>query len=292
MTSTSNQKIKRHNAKTSLYIQRILAYIFLIIITIMCLFPFYLLIVNATHTHGEIQTKFNIWFGDALVDNFEKLMANKNLPVVNAFRNSVIIAGFSATLAVYFSALTAYATHIYTFKGKKFITTFILAIMMIPTQVASLGLVLICMRYKLTNNYLPLILPSIASPIVYFYMKQYLASVLPYETIEAARVDGSSDIRIFHDIVLPMVKPALALQFIFTFVGSWNTYFVPAMLISKLNLKTFPLIFAGLKASSPDMFDLGPIYVLMAIAVLPLLIVYLIFSRSIIRGITAGAVKG
>lgn len=292
MTSASNQSIKRHNAKTSLYIQRTLAYIFLIVITIMCLFPFYLLIVNATHTHSSIQTRFNIWFGNALVDNFNKLMANKNLPVVNAFRNSIIIAGCSAILAVYFSALTAYATHIYTFKGKKFITSFILAIMMIPTQVASLGLVLICMRYKLTNNYLPLILPSIAAPIVYFYMKQYLASVLPYETIEAARVDGSSEIRIFHDIVLPMVKPALALQFIFTFVGSWNTYFIPAMLISKLNLKTFPLIFAGLKASSPDMFDLGPIYVLMSIAVLPLLIVYLIFSRSIIRGITAGAVKG
>lgn len=283
---------KHHNDKILLIVKRVFAYALLVFITLLCVIPFYLLLVNCTHSNGDIQTKVNLWFGDYFVKNWKALMANKNLPVIKAFGNSTIISLCSATLCVYFSALTAYATHIYSFKFKKLITTFILAIMMIPTQVASLGLVVICMKFNITNNYLPLILPSIASPVVYFYMKQYLESVLPYETIEAARVDGASEIRIFHTIVLPMIKPALALQFIFSYVSSWNNYFVPAMLISKLNLKTLPLIIAGLKSSSPDTFDLGPIYVLMTVAVFPLLIVYLIFSRSIIKGLTAGAVKG
>ena len=123
-------------------------------------------------------------------------------------------------------------------------------------------------------------------------MKQYLASVLPYETIEAARVDGSSEIRIFHSIVLPMIKPALALQFIFAYVASWNNFFVPSMLIRNSDMKTVPLVIALLKNSSPDTFDLGPVYILMSIAVFPLLIIYLIFSKSIISGLTSGAVKG
>lgn len=123
-------------------------------------------------------------------------------------------------------------------------------------------------------------------------MKQYLESILPYEIVEAARVDGTSELGIFHKIVLPIIKPALAVEFIFTYVANWNNYFTPSMLIERSKLKTIPLILAEFAASSPDSFDLGVNYMLITLAVIPVLIVYFIFSKAILKNLTNGAVKG
>ena len=151
---------------------------------------------------------------------------------------------------------------------------------------------MICMQLGWMYSFIPINLPTVASPVTYFFMRQYMASVLPREVIEASRVDGGSEIRTFHQIVLPIIKPALALQFIFGYVGNWNNYFIPALLLTSNDTKTLPLVIAMLKSSSPDQFDLGQVYVLMTLAIFPLIIVYLIFSKSIIKGVTAGSVKG
>ena len=168
--------------------------------------------------------------------------------------------------------------------------------MMIPTQVAAMGLVMVAAKYNFFGHYgilySMLILPCIASPAVYFYMKQYLDSVLPYEIIEAARVDGSSEIRIFHQMILPILKPALAVQFIFSYVSSWNNFFMPSMLLRDKESYTVPIIFTQLNNDTQYLREYGQIYLLMALAVVPVVIVYLIFSRSIIKNLTAGAVKG
>jgi multiple sugar transport system permease protein len=278
--------------KTRLWIRRAIAYVVLIFLALLCIFPLWLLIVNSTRSTGSLQASFSLWFSTYLIANVNSLLSDTNIPIVRAFLNSLLVSTCSSVLAVYFSALTAYGIHVYNFKGKNAIFTFILLIMMIPTQVSALGLVSILYKVGMLNNYWPLILPSIASPVVFFYLKQYLESILPYELVEAARVDGSTELMTFHRIVLPIMKPALAVQFIFCFVSSWNNYFVPALLINKNEMKTLPLIIAALKASDPSTFDLGKIYVLIAFSIIPLLIIYLIFSRFIIKGLTLGAVKG
>ncbi len=285
-------KTKLKNEKVGLTIHRVVVYTVLILLTIICLFPFYILLVNCSHSSPDIMKGFHWWFGTYFATNWHNLFSNQNIPLINGIFNSILLALVNATLTVYFSALTAFATHIYRFKGKKFVETFILGIMMIPSQVAAMGLVMFCIENNLQDNYMILILPAIASPITYFYMKQYMESILPMEVIEAARVDGTSELGIFHKIVLPIIKPALAVQFIFAYVSNWNNYFTPSMLINDSKLKTIPLIIAQLSASSPDTFDKGQIYLLLTIAVFPVVVVYLIFSRAIIKNLTSGAVKG
>lgn len=285
-------KKKLHNDKISLNLYRVLVYTILIILTILCLFPFYILLVNCSRQSSDIQQGFSWTFGTYFGKNFKNLIANTNIPLKAGFVNSLIIALFGSVLTVYFSALTAYSTTIYNFKFKKVITTFILAVMMIPTQVSALGLVIMCMKAGWTNQLWVIIVPCVASPVTYFYMKQYIEAVLPMEVIEASRVDGYGELRIFHTIALPILKPALAVQFIFAYVANWNNYFIPSLLLTTDDVKTLPLVLANLKLSSPDTFDLGQVYCLMTIAVIPVLIVYLIFSRAIIKNLTSGAVKG
>ena len=278
--------------KGVLIFERTLIYIFLILLTLLCIFPFWVLFVNASRNTNQIRQSFTLIPGPFFFTNLVNLFNTENLPVAKALINSMIIAFLSALLSTYFSALTAYATEIYQFKLKKFVETFILAIMMIPTQVATMGLVMICMQMNLFNQFWIIIIPSIAAPTVYFYMKQYLASVLPYEIVEASRVDGAGEMKIFHTIILPILKPALAVQFIFSYVASWNNYFMPSMLLKDAGKYTIPILIGQLQSSNPETFDLGKIYMLMFIAVFPTLIIYLIFSRGIIKNLTNGAVKG
>ena len=164
--------------------------------------------------------------------------------------------------------------------------------MVIPNQVSAVGLYQMCVKLHWTNSYLPLILPGIAAPIVFFYMKQYMESVLPMEIVDAARVDGSGEFRTFNTIILPMLKPALAVQPIFTFVESWNNYFIPALLLDKAEMKTVPLMIAQLRSADYSKFDMGKVYMFILLAILPVVAVYILLSKSIIKGVTAGSVKG
>ncbi|MFA6796114.1 MAG: carbohydrate ABC transporter permease [Bacilli bacterium] len=290
MKITFDKAAKR--SKIVVIIRKIIVYIVLILLSILCVFPFYILIVNCTRSNFEIQQGFSFTFGNFFLYNWESLFSDTNIPMAKALLNSLFISLCTATLAVYFSSLTAYAFHQYNFKGKNALFTFVLLIMMVPTTISSLGLLTLAAKYNLIDTYYPLILPAAASPIIVFYMRQYLDSVMPKELVEAARVDGSGELSIFHRIVIPVLKPAMAVQFIFAFVASWNNYFFPALIIQSTNKKTVPLIIAGLVASDPTTFDLGKVYMLMTIAIIPLLIMYLLLSKFIIRGVTLGSVKG
>ncbi|OPZ37417.1 MAG: L-arabinose transport system permease protein AraQ [Tenericutes bacterium ADurb.BinA155] len=281
------------NMKAQLIIKRILWYTFLVLLALLCLIPIFTLLVNMTRSHGDLTGNgFSWWFGDNFINNWNKCFSDNHLPVGSALRNSFIVSLCTSVLTCYFSSLTAYAFNVYRFKGRSIMFTIIMLIMMIPTQVSALGFVTMMREWKALNQLWPLIVPSIASPVVFFYINQYMESILPFELVEAARVDGCSEIGIFHRIVLPLMKPAIAIQFIFTFVGSWNNYFIPALLISKDGQKTLPLIIAAVKTSDPASFDLGKVYMLVAVSIVPLLIIYLLFSRFIIKGMTEGAVKG
>ena len=171
--------------------ERVLCYIVLILITFLCLFSFYVLIINTTRSHPDIQKGFSFLPGKSFIVNMKNVLANENIPVIKGMFNSLFVAACSAVLSVYFSALTAFAIHAYNFRLKKFAFTFILLVMMVPTQVSALGFVKMMGDWNLLNSYIPLIVPSVAAPVVFFFIKQYMDSVLPMELIEAARIDGA-----------------------------------------------------------------------------------------------------
>ena len=280
--------------KVVLNTRRTLIYIILTILALLCLFPVFEVITNMTRSTGAIATSIGFWFGDKLVENWTGTFARTSFKMDKAIMNSLIVAFASATLSTYFSALTAYGLQVYNFKGSRAIFTFILVIMMIPTQVSAVGFVDMMTKMGAKNTLWPLFIPSICSPVVFFYMKQYMESVLPMEMIEAARVDGASEIRIFHQMILPIIVPAIAVQFIFAFVGSWNNLLVPSLLLDGgPNFQTIPIVVAAFNdRSNPQTFDLGQVYVVIFLAIIPLLVIYLFCSRFIIKGMTEGSVKG
>lgn len=278
-------------AKAMLTLSRIVVYTILIFLSVICLFSFYMLFINASRSNADLQGGFRLFPGKYLITNLVNAWNDASIDIPRGMLNSFVIASSTAVLTTYFSALTAYGIHTYDFRLKKAAFTFIMAVMVIPPQVSAVGFVQICYKYNLTNNYIPLIVPSIAAPVVFFYMKQYMESVLPMEIVDAARVDGSGEFATFNKIVLPMLKPAIAVQMIFAFVCSWNNYFLPALLLDKAEMKTVPIMIAQLRAADYSKFDMGKVYMFILLAILPVLIVYLILSKAIIRGVTAGSVK-
>lgn len=275
----------------SIRARRVIAQIVLIMITILCLFWFYILIINATRTNSQITSGFSAIPGTNLFENFYNLQHGTQ-PIWSGLWNSLFIASTSAVLVTYFSAMTAYAVHAYRFKGRKFIATFILMIMMIPTQVTALGFLQLIDKMGMDNTFWPLILPTIASPVTYFYMKQYLDSTLPLSLIEAARIDGAGEFRIFNMVVLPIIRPAIAVQAIFGFVASWNNYFIPALVLHTDSKKTLPILIAQLRSADFLKFDMGQVYAMILFSILPVVVVYLILSKNIVQGVAAGSVKG
>lgn len=206
--------------------------------------------------------------------------------------NSLLVAGLSAVLSTYFSVMTAYAIHAYDFKLKKFMFTFILMIMMIPTQVTALGFLQLVSWMRLEDSFIPLIVLSIAAPVTFFYMKQYMESSLPLSLIEAARIDGSGEFRTFNSIVMPLMKPAIAVQAIFTFVSSWNNYFTPALILHDPKKRTIPILIAQLRSMDWSNLDTGVVYAMIALSIFPVIIVYLFLSKHIVQGVAMGSVKG
>ena len=269
----------------------ILAHTVLILLSFMCLFFFYVLIINATRSHAELQKGFSALPGKYFFTNLKNVANDGSFPMFRGILNSLIVSGCSAALCTYFSALTAYGLYAYDFKGKKVAFTFIMAILVMPTQVTAMGFLKLVTNMGMYDSLLPLIIPSIASPAVFYFMYSYLQSSLPISLVEPARIDGSGEFKTFNHIVLPIMKPAIAVQAIFTFVGSWNNYFVPALIIQSKNKMTVPILIATLRGADYMNFDMGKIYMMITVAIVPIIIVYLLLSKYIIAGVTLGGVK-
>ena len=269
----------------------ILAHTVLILLSFMCLFFFYVLIINATRSHADLQKGFSALPGKYFFTNLKNVANDGSFPMFRGILNSLIVSGCSAALCTYFSALTAYGLYAYDFKGKKVAFTFNMAILVMPTQVTAMGFLKLVTNMGMYDSLLPLIIPSIASPAVFYFMYSYLQSSLPISLVEAARIDGSGEFKTFNHIVLPIMKPAIAVQAIFTFVGSWNNYFVPALIIQSKNKMTVPILIATLRGADYMNFDMGKIYMMITVAIVPIIIIYLLLSKYIIAGVTLGGVK-
>ena len=164
--------------------------------------------------------------------------------------------------------------------------------MLVPSQVSALGFLREMLALGLRDSFLPLILPAVASPTVVFFMKQYMASAVPLELVSAARIDGANEFYAFNRVIIPIMKPAFAVQGIFAFVASWNNYFMPSLLLDSKMKKTLPILIAQLRSADFLKYDLGQVYMLITIAILPTVIVYLLLSKNIVGGIALGGIKG
>ncbi len=267
------------------------AYITCIILAIISLFPFVILIINSTRTSVEVQQNpVSLIPGTNLFKNLDFLDGKNNFDPLKGFTNSLIISVSSTVLTIYFSTMTAFALVAYDWKLRKPFFTFIMAVLMIPAQVTGIGFFQFMYKIGLTNNYLALILPAIAAPTVVFFMRQYMIPALPMDILHSARIDGAGEFRIFNQIVLPMMKPAMATQAIFAFVTSWNNLFMPMILINDPEKNTMPMMVSLLRG---DIYktEFGAVYLGLFLTVLPVLVVYFLLSKHIIAGVALGGVK-
>ena len=294
MPTKTKEKSKLNHvaADPGLFVHRLIAYIVLFVLCFICLFFFYVLIINSTHNNFTIQRGFTALPGKSFFVNLTNTTHDANIPVLSGLRNSLVVAACSAALSVYFSSLTAYAVYAYDFKGKNVLFAIVLLIMTMPTQVSVLGFLNLMDKFHMTNTLWPLILPSVAAPSVVFFMKQFMDSSLPREIIEAARIDGSGEFYTFNRVILPILAPGMAVQAIFSFVASWNNYFIPALIIDDAKMKTMPILIAQLRSADFLKFDMGKVYMMIFIAILPVMVVYLCLSKYIVRGVALGSVKG
>ena len=286
----------KDNYTAKLRTKSIILTIWFIILTIICLLPIYILIINATRSSTEIANGISFLPGTNLGKNIDKVFKDTNyLTIFNAligYKNSFIITVCATFLNVFFSAMTAYGIHVYDFKLKEISYTIILLVMMVPMQVTSAGFVAFMLKLKLTDTYWPLIIPAVAAPAIVYFMRSYMKSSFPLEIVEAARIDGCSEFRTFISIAIPMMKPAIAVQAIFAFIASWNNFYTPNMILISSNFKqkTLPMMISAMQAS--DKFtDYGAVYLAIALSILPIVIIYILLSRFIIAGVALGGVK-
>lgn len=270
---------------------KIFGYALCIFLAILSLFPFVIMIVNSTRSTTQIQQHAVSLIPSSYFFKNLDVLLDKSFDPLKGFFNSLIISSCSTICTVYFSTMTAYAVVAYDWKLRKPFFTLIMCVLMIPAQVSSIGFYQFVYKIGLTNNFLALILPSIAAPTVVFFMRQYMIPALPMEILQSARIDGAGEIRIFNQIALPMMKPAMATQAIFAFVTSWNALFLPQILLIDNDKHTLPIMVSQLNG---DIYrtEFGAIYLGLFLTVLPVLVIYFLLSKHIIAGVALGGVKG
>ncbi len=272
-----------------LRIKKTILYLLLSVLALTCVLPFVLMMVNSTRSGLEIMTSFSFIPGKSVKENWETVFGYFNL--IRGFGNSIMVAVPATILTAYFSAITAYALAIYHFRGGKVLFFVIVVFMMIPGQLSLLGFYNLIAKLKLIDSYIPLIIPAIASPGIVFFLRQYLISVLSKSLLEAARIDGAGELHIFHRIVFPIMLPGVATMSIGAFIGNWNSYLVPLILLNSPEKFTLPVMIASLNSSTDITSNQGAIYLAVAISVIPILVVFAFCSKYIISSISAGAVK-
>ena len=272
-------------------------HIVLAIFLIYCILPAMWIISAMTKDNGQIFSTFGLWFSYPLhfLENLGGLVSYQDGIFVRWFGNSLIYAGSISFGSTMICALGGYAFSKYDFPAKQFIFNFILGTIMVPSTALVLPLFLMLNKIGLVNNMLGVILPSLVNPFGLYLMKVFWDSSLPNELIEASRLEGASELQIFWRIGLPLMQTGLVTVALLAFVGAWNNFFLPLIVLSEQHL--FPLTL-GLNVWDSLTSAAGgkPIYNLIAVgsmvSVLPLLIAFVVLGKYWRGGLTAGATKG
>ncbi|TDQ40912.1 carbohydrate ABC transporter permease [Aureibacillus halotolerans] len=279
------QKTLRHRKPI---LPRLFIYISLSLLAIVCIVPFYIMIIYATHSNADIASKFIILPGQELITNFQRMSASVNIG--RGFMNSLIIAGSTTIITLYCAALNGYGFAKFHFKGRNVLFVFVLATMMVPMQLGLIGNFKLMATLKLLDTHAAIILPSAANAFAVFFLKQFIESSIPDSVIESGRIDGAGELKIFNRIILPMLLPPLSALGIFSFIGAWNNFITPLVLLFSQDKYPLPVLVAMMQ----DVYstDYGLQYLGVALSVIPIIIVFSIFSRQIMGGVAIGSVKG
>ncbi len=276
-------------SKMKKYAARTVVYLLAIAVAVTAFYPFFVMIISATHDNYNIVAKINVLPGNQLAVNYARL--TQNIELYRGIFNSVILAVAVTAVQNYFTAMAAYAFSKFEFKGRNVLFGVVMVAMMLPGQLGIIGFYKEIQALNLLNSYFTLIVPTIANCFAVFFYKQYLDGGLPNELLEAAVVDGCGELKIFHRIVIPLMVPALVTQGVMTFIGNWNSYLTPLIVLNDKKKMTLPLMIATVRDSTHA--DYGAQYVGMLVSVIPMVVVFCFASRIIMEKISIGAaVKG
>ncbi len=264
-------------------------YIVLALGAALSVFPLYFMFVVATRSNDAIGTLPPVLTpGGQLADNVQRLLDNADAHFLRGLLNSVLVSGSVTIAVVLFSTLAGFAFAKLRFRGRNALLLVIVATMAIPVQLGLIPLYILMVKLGWTGELKAVIVPFLVSGFGVFMMRQYAASAVSDELIEAARVDGCSTLRIYWNVVLPAVRPAAAVLGLFTFMQTWNDFLWPYSVLNQ-DQPTVQLSLAAL--SSGYYSDFSQIFAGTALATLPLLLVFVLFGRQIIGGIMEGALK-
>lgn len=256
-------------------------------IILMAVFPFYVMIMMATHRNGDLYHGLTLLPGDYYFKNMQTVF---NRGFLRLYFNSTVVSLTAAGFSVLISAMTGFALAKYRFKLRKFMFYFIVMTLMIPYQLGLIAYIIEMRFLELNNTLLPIIIPWLSNAFGVFWMTQYIKGAVPDEVLESVRIDGGSEFRIFASIVIPFIKPAVITLFLLIFLWSWNSYLLPLIVINKTKLYTVPLGLARLGEQYVE--DYAARIAGLSLGTIPIIIIYIMGSKNFISGLTAGAVKG
>lgn len=260
--------------------------VILITICAVSVFPFIMMIMMSTYKSSELYLSFPIIPSDYLLENLKTVF---DAPFLIYYWNSIYVAVTHTLLVLTISSMAGFALAKYKFRLRKLLYSIIIATLIIPAQLSTIGFVLEMKAFNMLNTHLPFILTA-ASPFAVFWITSYINAGLPDELLESARIDGCSEPKLFIRIVIPLIKPALGTMALLAFLGSWNNFMLPTIMLTKQKLYTLPV---GIKNFATQYTnDVGAQILAINLAIFPILILFSIYSKNLIRGITAGAIKG
>ena len=275
--------------ESSVSTSRMLAYAIVGAGALLLVAPFFFMFVFATHTRNDIfSSPSPLWFGQALWSNLQLLV--ERIPFWSNLWMSVYVALMTTALNLLLCSLAGYAFAVHEFRFKKPLFAFVLASMMLPSFLNMIPTFMVVNALGWIDQPRALYVPGAAGALGIFMMRQYIGSAIPRELIDAGRMDGCGEFRIFRSIVLPLLGPALGTLGLITFISSWNNFIAPLVVMRSAEHYTIPLALRSMQ--SPNNTEWGALMAGSAIAVLPLLVAFVFSARRLVAGLTAGAVRG
>ncbi len=268
-------------------IRKIITAIILGILTVISIFPFWLMFSMSTYKSEMIFQNNPILPSDYFLENLKTIFASN---FVQSYGNSLFVSILSMVIGVLVCSMVGYGMYAYKFRFKKQLNIFIMMTMMVPNQIGIIGYMIEMRNLGVNNSLWPLIFTWFANGFGTYWMISFVKQAVPMELIESARIDGANELRIFGSIVVPCIRPGIVTLCLLLFLWSWNNYMLPLVFINKQDNYTIPIFVKSL--ASAFRTDYGAQLAGLTLATIPLLIIFIIGSKSLIKGLTAGAVKG
>jgi cellobiose transport system permease protein len=266
----------------------ILLHIGLIAGLILSIFPFYWLLVMATRTTSDIYSfPPKLWFGPHLLDNVSRVLSS--IDFFGAFWNTLFVASACTLLVLFFDSLAGFTFAKFQFPGKKWLFVLLLATMMAPAQLSLVPSFVIMAEFGWVGTYKALIIPGMVNAFGIFWIRQYAQESVPSELLDAGKIDGCGFFRLYWNISLPILRPALSFLAAFTFIGVWNDYLWPLIILNDENKFTLQVALSSLNGIYTT--DYSMVIAGTLLAVIPLIVMFLFISKQFISDIAAGAIK-